>query len=72
MLLLWAIEPEVVAAINGGQGNPLYLPNIPLPSQIQATGDMTEMADCSALLLVTPAQLNAELMWILLLQILLL
>jgi glycerol-3-phosphate dehydrogenase (NAD(P)+) len=55
-VLLWAIEPEVVAAINGGQGNPLYLPNIPLPSQIQATGDMTDMADCSALLLVTPAQ----------------
>ncbi|MBP6580483.1 MAG: glycerol-3-phosphate dehydrogenase, partial [Sphingorhabdus sp.] len=22
-VLLWAIEPEVVAAINGGQGNPL-------------------------------------------------
>ena len=55
-VLLWAIEPEVVAAINGGQGNPLYLPNISLPSQIQATGDMTDMADCSALLLVTPAQ----------------
>lgn len=55
-VLLWAIEPEVVAAINDGQGNPLYLPNIPLPSKIVATGDMADMADCSALLLVTPAQ----------------
>lgn len=55
-VLLWAIEPEVVAAINNGQGNPLYLPNIPLPSKIVATGDMADMANCSALLLVTPAQ----------------
>jgi glycerol-3-phosphate dehydrogenase (NAD(P)+) len=55
-VLLWAIEPEVVAAINDGQGNPLYLPNIPLPSKIVATGDMADMANCSALLLVTPAQ----------------
>lgn len=55
-VLLWAIEPEVVKAINAGQGNPLYLPDITLPSQIHAIGDMAEMADCSALLLVTPAQ----------------
>lgn len=55
-VLLWAIEPDVVAAINAGEGNPLYLPNIALPPQICATGDMAEMADCSALLLVTPAQ----------------
>jgi len=55
-VLLWAIEPEVVKAINAGQGNPLYLPDITLPPQIHATSDMAEMADCSALLLVTPAQ----------------
>lgn len=55
-VLLWAIEPEVVASINAGLGNPLYLPDIALPPQIRATGDMADMADCSALLLVTPAQ----------------
>lgn len=55
-VLLWAIEPEVVASINAGLGNPLYLPDIALPPQIRATGEMADMADCSALLLVTPAQ----------------
>ena len=53
---LWALEPEVIAAINSGQGNPLYLGGQTLPPQIRATGDIAELADCSALLLVTPAQ----------------
>jgi len=55
-VLLWALEPEVVDAVNSGRGNPLYLPNLDLPAHIRATGDISEMADCSALLLVTPAQ----------------
>jgi glycerol-3-phosphate dehydrogenase (NAD(P)+) len=55
-VLLWALEPEVVEAVNAGQGNPLYLPNLVLPPQIRATGNLTDMAACSALLLVTPAQ----------------
>ena len=55
-VLLWALEPEVVAAVNAGKGNPLYLPDLALPSQVRATSDMAAMADCSALLLVTPAQ----------------
>jgi len=55
-VLLWALEPEVVDAVNSGRGNPLYLPNLDLPAHIRATGDISEMAGCSALLLVTPAQ----------------
>ncbi|MFN3748783.1 MAG: NAD(P)H-dependent glycerol-3-phosphate dehydrogenase [Sphingorhabdus sp.] len=55
-VLLWALEPEVIAAVNAGKGNPLYLPDLALPPHIRATGDMAEMAGCSALLLVTPAQ----------------
>ena len=55
-VLLWALEPEVVAAVNAGKGNPLYLPDLALPSQVRATSDMADMAHCSALLLVTPAQ----------------
>jgi glycerol-3-phosphate dehydrogenase (NAD(P)+) len=55
-VFLWALEPEVVAAVNAGKGNPLYLPDLALPSQVRATGDMADMAGCSALLLVTPAQ----------------
>lgn len=55
-VLLWAIEPDVVAAVNAGRGNPLYLPGLPLAPHIRATGDLAEMAGCAALLLVTPAQ----------------
>ncbi|MBP6379949.1 MAG: NAD(P)-dependent glycerol-3-phosphate dehydrogenase [Sphingorhabdus sp.] len=55
-VLLWALEPEVVAAVNAGKGNPLYLPDLALPSTVRATGDLADMAGCSALLLVTPAQ----------------
>ncbi|MBK6708432.1 MAG: NAD(P)-dependent glycerol-3-phosphate dehydrogenase [Sphingomonadales bacterium] len=55
-VLLWALEPEVVEAVNAGKGNPLYLPGLALPPQIRATAEMAEMADCSALLMVTPAQ----------------
>jgi len=55
-VLLWALEPEVVDAVNSGRGNPLYLPNLDLPAHIRATGDIAEMAGCSVLLLVTPAQ----------------
>ena len=36
-VLLWALEPEVVAAVNAGKGNPLYLPDLALPSQGRAT-----------------------------------
>ncbi|CAN5302537.1 NAD(P)H-dependent glycerol-3-phosphate dehydrogenase [soil metagenome] len=53
---LWALEPEVVLAINESRENPLYLPNIALDTGIQATGDIDDLADCDALLLVTPAQ----------------
>jgi glycerol-3-phosphate dehydrogenase (NAD(P)+) len=55
-VLLWALEPEVVEAVNAGKGNPLYLPGLALPAQIRATSEMDDMAGCSALLLVTPAQ----------------
>ncbi len=55
-VLLWALEPEVVEAVNAGKDNPLYLPDLALPPHIRATGAMEEMAGCSALLLVTPAQ----------------
>ena len=54
--LIWAHEPEVVTSINEDRRNHLYLPDIPLAEGIRATGDMTEMAHCHALMLVTPAQ----------------
>lgn len=54
--LLWAREPEVVAAINDDHENPTYLPGIALSPAIRATGDLAALADCDAWLMVTPAQ----------------
>lgn len=53
---LWALEPEVVTAINADHVNPLYLPGLPLSPSIIATADMADMADCDLLLVVSPAQ----------------
>ncbi|WP_221792610.1 NAD(P)H-dependent glycerol-3-phosphate dehydrogenase [Aquisediminimonas sediminicola] len=53
---LWALEPEVTAAVNQRHENPLYLPNISLSDRIVATSLLEDLADCDALLVVTPAQ----------------
>lgn len=53
---LWALETEVVDAINGGQENPLYLPGIKLAPSIQATSAMADLGDCDMVLVVSPAQ----------------
>ena len=54
--LLWAREPEVVAAINRDRENALFLPGVPLSPTIRATGSLGDLADCEALLVVAPAQ----------------
>jgi glycerol-3-phosphate dehydrogenase (NAD(P)+) len=54
--LLWAREPEVVAAINGEHRNPLFLPGIELDPRIRATTDIGETTTADLLLLVAPAQ----------------
>lgn len=55
-VLLWAYEPEVVAAINAEHRNPLYLPSATLAPTIRATGDLAELAPLDIVLAVTPAQ----------------
>jgi glycerol-3-phosphate dehydrogenase (NAD(P)+) len=55
-VLLWARETDVVTAVNDTHYNPLFLPGLPLSSAIRATGALSDMADCDALLLVVPAQ----------------
>jgi glycerol-3-phosphate dehydrogenase (NAD(P)+) len=55
-VLLWALEPEVAAAINDARINAAYLPSIRLSPTIHATTDLAALADCDALLVVTPAQ----------------
>jgi glycerol-3-phosphate dehydrogenase (NAD(P)+) len=55
-VILWAREAEVVTSVNGGQGNAAFLPGIPLAPSICATAALADLAGCSAILVVTPAQ----------------
>ncbi len=55
-VLLWAFEPEVVAAINGDHRNPVYLPAASLAPTIRATGNLADFTAIDTVLVVTPAQ----------------
>lgn len=54
--LLWALEPEVVEAINHRGENAAFLPGIRLNESVRATSDLAELARYDAWLVVTPAQ----------------
>ena len=54
--ILWAREPEVVEAVNRDHENTPFLPGQPLDAAIRATGELSDLAGCDALLLVVPAQ----------------
>jgi glycerol-3-phosphate dehydrogenase (NAD(P)+) len=53
---LWALEPEVAAAIQTSRENPLFLSGVPLHPSIRAHTDLGEAAAADAILAVTPAQ----------------
>jgi len=55
-VLLWAHEPETIAAINDAHFNEAFLPDVPLDPAIEATACFNEIATCDMLLMVTPAQ----------------
>lgn len=55
-VMLWALEPEVAAAINQAHENTPYLPGIPLHPRIRATNAMDEAVRADLYLLVPPAQ----------------
>ncbi|HEX2803921.1 MAG TPA: NAD(P)H-dependent glycerol-3-phosphate dehydrogenase [Sphingomicrobium sp.] len=55
-VLLWAMEEEVVEAVNRAHENPLFLSGIPLDPAIRATGELDDLGGCDAWLVVTPAQ----------------
>jgi glycerol-3-phosphate dehydrogenase (NAD(P)+) len=56
-VVLWARDPNVVAAINQQHENPLFLPGIALDAAITATTDAgAAIADADAALIVVPAQ----------------
>jgi glycerol-3-phosphate dehydrogenase (NAD(P)+) len=54
---LWAREAEVVEAVRQKRENSLFLPGVPLPPAISASGDLAQAAaGADALLIVPPAQ----------------
>ncbi|KMS54385.1 glycerol-3-phosphate dehydrogenase [Novosphingobium barchaimii LL02] len=55
-VLLWAREPDLVAAINAEHRNALYLPSAVLAPTVRATNDLADLAALPALLVVVPAQ----------------
>lgn len=55
-VVLWAREPEVVAAIADRRENTAFLPGHIIDPAIRATGDLAEATAVDAVLLVTPAQ----------------
>ena len=54
--LLWAIEDEVVGAINRIHENPIYLKGQKLDPSIRATTNFSDLRHADAWLVVTPAQ----------------
>ena len=54
--LLWALEADVVAAVNSRNENPVFLSGLPLYPSIRATSDLSDLNGCDAWLVVTPAQ----------------
>lgn len=54
-VLLWAREDEVAKALSAGEGNPVYLPDVPLPV-IPSTAKLEDLAGCDAIMAVVPAQ----------------
>lgn len=53
---VWALETDVVDAINTRHENSVYLPGVALDPEIRATADLARAVDADAVLLVAPAQ----------------
>src|SRR5665811_957411 len=51
-VLVWAHEPETIAAINDTHRNETFLPGVALDPAIEATGRFNEVATCDMLLMV--------------------
>jgi glycerol-3-phosphate dehydrogenase (NAD(P)+) len=52
---LWGHNAEHIAQINAARENTIYLPGVPLPSELRFTNDLDAMGGCDLLLLVTPS-----------------
>ena len=56
---MWAREQDVADDLSSGGGNKRYLPDVDMPP-IEASTDMTELASCDAIMMVTPAQFTRD------------
>lgn len=61
-VLLWTHDNGLAEAINTTHRNAVFLPNAKLAETIHATEKIDDLADCDALLLVTPAQFLGSVM----------
>jgi glycerol-3-phosphate dehydrogenase (NAD(P)+) len=55
-VILWALEPEVVASIASHNENTPFLPGVKLHAAVSCTADMSHLAGANAILAVVPAQ----------------
>jgi glycerol-3-phosphate dehydrogenase (NAD(P)+) len=55
-VILWALEPEVVASVVAIRENTAFLPGVALSPSITCTGDIAMLAKADAILAVVPAQ----------------
>jgi glycerol-3-phosphate dehydrogenase (NAD(P)+) len=55
-VLIWAREPDVVDDVNRAHQNRTFLPGVTLSPRITATAELSDLAGCEAILVVTPAQ----------------
>ena len=55
-VLLWARETEVVEAINSRHENSVFLAGSKLSPTVRASSELSDLAECDAWLVVTPAQ----------------
>ena len=54
--VLWALEPEVIEAVNRDHENRLFLPGVALDPQVRATGELAQLAQADLILAAAPAQ----------------
>lgn len=59
---LWAHEADTVHDINTHRRNSTFLPGIPLPDTITATGKLDDLTDADIVLMVVPAQFAGRVM----------
>ncbi|HTG37448.1 NAD(P)H-dependent glycerol-3-phosphate dehydrogenase [Sphingomonas sp.] len=55
-VILWAREADVIDSINADHVNAVFLPKVRLSTAVRATGDLSDLEQADALLVVVPAQ----------------